>query len=137
MHGPALGRTRGVGAAGTEPSTLALRVVGISDARCLGHLDWFVRIRSTLEVIDSEFNGALAPTPEDRRLLRLLAEDARTSIATLAHLTATPESTVRRRLNEFVESGLLLFEIEIDPRSTVARSRRSAGWTSNRPGWPT
>lgn len=188
-------------------SHLALRVVGISDARRLGHLDWFVRIRAAPEVVDSvgaalagredtswiaslapgteltcivqaesaaldgpgtvfdqlgrrrniasltaqcllapvagvggwagrlgaltskeeaelepkagssaEHNARFAPTPEDRRLLRLLAEDARTSIADLAGLTATPESTVRRRVNEFVENGLLLFEVEIDPR---------------------
>ncbi|MFG2601753.1 Lrp/AsnC family transcriptional regulator [Streptomyces sp. NPDC048462] len=188
-------------------SCLALRVVGISDARHLGHLDWFVRMRSTPEVIESvgaalagrqdtswiaslapgteltciiqagpagidgpgtvfdqlgrrrnissltaqcllapvagvggwagrlgaltseektelapeaasfnEINERFTPTPEDRRLLHLLAEDARTSIAALADLTATPESTVRRRVSEFIESGLLLFEVEIDPR---------------------
>ncbi|MEW2066491.1 AsnC family transcriptional regulator [Streptomyces sp. NPDC007346] len=188
-------------------SRLALRVVGVSDARRFGHLDWFVRIRSTPDVVDAvgaalagredtswiaslspgteltcivqaglagadgpgtvfdqlgrrsnissltaqcllapvagvggwagrlneltaqeetelapkptaltEHDTHFAPTPQDRRLLRLLAEDARTSIAALAHLTATPESTVRRRVNEFVESGLLLFEVEIDPR---------------------
>ncbi|MGW4036989.1 Lrp/AsnC family transcriptional regulator [Streptomyces sp. NPDC004778] len=188
-------------------SQLALRVVGISDARRLGHLDWFVRIRSTSEVVDSvgaalarredtswiaslapgteltcivqaehpggdgpgtvfhqlgrtrnissltascllapvagvggwagrlgaltseeeielapkadllsDHDTRFVPTPEDRRLLRLLAEDARTSIAALAHLTASHESMVRRRVNEFVMSGLLLFEVEIDPR---------------------
>ncbi|WUS16363.1 AsnC family transcriptional regulator [Streptomyces sp. NBC_01259] len=188
-------------------SRLALRVVGISDARHLGHLDWFVRMRATPEAVESvgaalagrhdtswiaslapgteltcivqaglagtggpgtvldqlgrrkdiaslaaqcllapvagvggwagrldaltpeeqtelapksaafnEPDARFAPTPQDRRLLRLLAEDARTSIAALAHLTDTPESTVRRRVGEFIECGLLLFEVEIDPR---------------------
>lgn len=204
-------------------SRLALRVVGISDARRLGHLDWFVRMRSTPDVIDSvgaalagrqdtswiaslapgteltcivqadlagmegpgtvfgrlagrrdisaltaqcllapvagvggwagrlgaltsqevaelapegapadEAGARFSPTPEDRRLLHLLAEDARTGIAALAQLTATPESTVRRRVSEFMASGLLLFEVEIDPR-LYGRSVEAICWLDVEP----
>ncbi|MEU0977789.1 AsnC family transcriptional regulator [Streptomyces griseus] len=204
-------------------SHLALRVVGISDARCLGHLDWFVRIRSMPEAVDSigaalagredtswvasmapgteltcivqadpadvdrpgtvfdqlgrrrnissltaqcllapvagvggwagrlgaltldeqselapntvmshERDARVTPTPEDQRLLRLLAEDARTSIAALAHLTATPESTVRRRVNDLTENGLLLFEVEIDPR-LYGRTAEAICWLDVEP----
>ena len=56
------------------------------------------------------------PLPEDdRRLLRLLAVDGRMSFADLARAAETPESTARRRVAELITSGVLMFEVEVDP----------------------
>lgn len=56
------------------------------------------------------------PRSDDAGLLRLLAADGRMSVARLARMSGMPESTVRRRLAELTGSGVLMFEVEVDPR---------------------
>lgn len=53
---------------------------------------------------------------DDGRLLRLLAADGRMSIARLAQASGIPESTVRRRIAELTSQGVLMFEVEVDPK---------------------
>lgn len=64
--------------------------------------------------------GASSPrpprSPGDQDLLRLLASDGRTSVARLARASGVPESTVRRRIGELVDGGVLMFEVEVDPK---------------------
>ncbi|MGW6730146.1 Lrp/AsnC family transcriptional regulator [Nocardia sp. NPDC055029] len=55
-------------------------------------------------------------SPDDERLLRLLAADGRTSVARLASASSIPESTVRRRIVELTARGVLMFEVEVDPK---------------------
>lgn len=57
-----------------------------------------------------------ALSPEEDRLLTLLATDGRMSIARLAATSGIPESTVRRRISELTDRGALMFEVEIDPK---------------------
>ncbi|MFJ3215083.1 Lrp/AsnC family transcriptional regulator [Kitasatospora sp. NPDC086801] len=52
----------------------------------------------------------------DRALLARLGEDARQSHAALAVAVGAPESTVRRRLQRFDETGLLRTHATVDPR---------------------
>ncbi|MGV9450281.1 Lrp/AsnC family transcriptional regulator [Streptomyces sp. NPDC003635] len=62
---------------------------------------------------------ASAATPrsdDDERLLGLLATDGRTSVARLAAASGIPESTVRRRIGELTGRGVLMFEVEVDPK---------------------
>jgi len=54
--------------------------------------------------------------PEDEPLLTELARDGRTSHAALATAIHWHESTVRRRIEELRQSGLLYFEVDIDNR---------------------
>ncbi|MEV0283646.1 AsnC family transcriptional regulator [Kribbella sp. NPDC050820] len=56
------------------------------------------------------------PGAADARLLRLLTADGRLSVTSLARESGMPESTVRRRITEFTGSGMLMFEIEVDPK---------------------
>ncbi|MGW6726018.1 Lrp/AsnC family transcriptional regulator [Nocardia sp. NPDC055029] len=85
-----------------------------------------------LQALTLEEQAAIAPapatlTPErswtdtprsaaDERLLALLAIDGRMSIARLAAVSGIPESTVRRRIGELTERGVLMFEVEVDPK---------------------
>ncbi|MFD4438740.1 Lrp/AsnC family transcriptional regulator [Nocardia sp. NPDC058519] len=59
------------------------------------------------------------PTPlhtDDQRLLTLLATDGRMSVARLARASGIAESTVRRRITELTAHGVLMFEVEVDPK---------------------
>lgn len=59
---------------------------------------------------------AVRLSPADRRLLPALAADGRADHPSLASATGWSESTVRRRLAELRRSGLLRFDVDIDPR---------------------
>ncbi|KJY42684.1 hypothetical protein VR41_06710 [Streptomyces sp. NRRL B-1568] len=54
-------------------------------------------------------------TAADRLLLPVLARDGRATAAELAAATGWSESTVRRRLEELRRSGLLYFDVDVDP----------------------
>lgn len=54
--------------------------------------------------------------PEDEPLVKELARDGRASCAALAAAIHWHESTVRRRIDELRQSGLLYFEVDIDNR---------------------
>ncbi|MFD6396155.1 Lrp/AsnC family transcriptional regulator [Nocardia sp. NPDC060249] len=58
----------------------------------------------------------LPHTADDQRLLTLLATDGRMSVARLARASGMAESTVRRRITELTAQGVLMFEVEIDPK---------------------
>ncbi|MFJ6611342.1 Lrp/AsnC family transcriptional regulator [Streptomyces sp. NPDC091289] len=51
----------------------------------------------------------------DNALLRALSQDARADLGRLAAVTGCSESTVRRRIGQLRDSGVLAFEVEIDP----------------------
>jgi DNA-binding Lrp family transcriptional regulator len=53
---------------------------------------------------------------EDEPLIKELARDGRASCAALAAAIHWHESTVRRRIEELRQSGLLFFEVDIDNR---------------------
>ncbi|MGH3219713.1 MAG: Lrp/AsnC family transcriptional regulator, partial [Streptosporangiaceae bacterium] len=55
--------------------------------------------------------------PEDEPLLAELARDGRTANAALAAAIGWHESTVRRRIDELRQSGLLRFEVDLDSRA--------------------
>jgi DNA-binding Lrp family transcriptional regulator len=52
--------------------------------------------------------------PADDLLLDELARDGRTSNAALAAATHWHESTVRRRITELTQAGLLYFDVDVD-----------------------
>jgi DNA-binding Lrp family transcriptional regulator len=56
------------------------------------------------------------PAAEDEPLLKELARDGRASCAALAAAIHWHESTVRRRIDELRQAGLLYFEVDIDNR---------------------
>ncbi|HEV2252261.1 MAG TPA: Lrp/AsnC family transcriptional regulator [Streptosporangiaceae bacterium] len=62
--------------------------------------------------------AARPPVPpwEDEPLLKELARDGRATSAALAAAIHWHESTVRRRIDELRQSGLLFFEVDIDSR---------------------
>ncbi|WP_405360341.1 Lrp/AsnC family transcriptional regulator [Kitasatospora sp. NBC_00085] len=65
----------------------------------------------------SEVPGApVVPDELDRGLLAALAEDGRTPLAELAARTGGSEATVRRRLAALTRSGLLYFDVDVEPR---------------------
>jgi DNA-binding Lrp family transcriptional regulator len=59
-------------------------------------------------------SGTTLLRAEDDPLLAELAQDGRASVADLAAATHWHESTVRRRMEELREAGLLYFDIDID-----------------------
>ncbi len=59
---------------------------------------------------------AAALLPEDEPLISELARDGRASHAALAAAIHWHESTVRRRIEELRQAGLLYFEVDIDDR---------------------
>ncbi|MGQ4446300.1 Lrp/AsnC family transcriptional regulator [Streptomyces griseus] len=63
--------------------------------------------------------AARTPAPAlsaaDNALLRALSHDARADLGRLAAATEWSESTVRRRIGQLRDSGVLVFEVEIDP----------------------
>lgn len=54
-------------------------------------------------------------SPADSALLRALSQDGRADLGRLAAATGSSESTVRRRIGQLRDSGVLAFEVEIDP----------------------
>ncbi len=60
--------------------------------------------------------GAASLDAEDELLLDLLAADGRATNASLAAATGWHESTVRRRIRELRDGGILRFDIDIDTR---------------------
>ncbi|HET7055289.1 MAG TPA: Lrp/AsnC family transcriptional regulator [Thermomicrobiales bacterium] len=50
----------------------------------------------------------------DRRLIRLLQQNARVSFAELSRVTGIPESTVRRRVERLQERGIIRFAMIAD-----------------------
>ncbi len=61
-------------------------------------------------------SSGAALSDDDAQLLRLLSADGRMSIARLAHVSGIPETTVRRRVTELTGRGVLIFEVEVDPK---------------------
>ena len=59
-------------------------------------------------------DSAIELTEVDRALLRALGADGRASHADLAAATGWSESTVRRRMEQLIESGLLYFDLELN-----------------------
>lgn len=59
--------------------------------------------------VDSTMNAIAspAPGPDDQRLLDLLSEDARQSVATLARKLGMPRSTVQYRIEKLERSGVI------------------------------
>lgn len=62
--------------------------------------------------------AAEAPGELDAALLAALALDGRTPYADLAGVTGWPETTVRRRMDQLREAGLLYFGLEADMPSS-------------------
>lgn len=54
-------------------------------------------------------------SPADSALLRALSQDGRADLGRLASASGCSESTVRRRIGRLRDSGVLAFEVEIDP----------------------
>ncbi|WP_406189481.1 AsnC family transcriptional regulator [Streptomyces anulatus] len=54
-------------------------------------------------------------SPADSALLRALSQDGRADLGRLASASGCSESTVRRRIGQLRDSGVLAFEVEIDP----------------------
>jgi DNA-binding Lrp family transcriptional regulator len=81
--------------------------------------------------------GNLSPqTPsaprEDEPLLKELARDGRASCAAIAAAIHWHESTVRRRIDELSQSGLLYFEVDIDNR-VLGLNAHAVLWLSIEP----
>ncbi|HEX5405112.1 MAG TPA: AsnC family transcriptional regulator [Pseudonocardiaceae bacterium] len=62
--------------------------------------------RSTVDTVELE--------PGDRRLLAVLAEDGRAGFAELASATGWSLTTVRRRLSDLQDSGVLYFDVDYE-----------------------
>jgi DNA-binding Lrp family transcriptional regulator len=71
--------------------------------------------------------------PDDEPLLKELARDGRASCAALAAAIHWHESTVRRRIDELRQSGLLHFEVDIDNR-VLGLNAHVILWLSIEPG---
>ncbi|MFD4179288.1 Lrp/AsnC family transcriptional regulator [Streptomyces anulatus] len=54
-------------------------------------------------------------SPADSALLRALSQDGRADLGRLAAASGCSESTVRRRIGQLRDAGVLAFEVEIDP----------------------
>lgn len=67
----------------------------------------------------------------DRRLLAVLREDGRATFARLAAATGQAESTVRRRLNQLRRTGVLYFDVDVDP-AALGIGAHAMLWTSVR-----
>lgn len=79
---------------------------------------------------------AAAPGPLDSRdelLLDLLARDGRASNASLVSSTGWHESTVRRRIAELRRSGILQFDVYVDP-AVFGATTYALLWASVDPG---
>jgi DNA-binding Lrp family transcriptional regulator len=80
---------------------------------------------------DPPAHGTLLP--DDEPLLKELARDGRASCAALAAAIHWHESTVRRRIDELRQSGLLYFEVDIDNR-VLGLNAHAILWLSIEPG---
>ncbi|MEV5652599.1 AsnC family transcriptional regulator [Nocardia sp. NPDC052254] len=56
----------------------------------------------------------IQPTEADAKLIRALARDARADYRTLVAASGYPESTVRRRVDQLLESGAMYYDVDID-----------------------
>lgn len=71
-------------------------------------------------------------TEADQRMLALLAKDGRAGYAELAQASGASQSTVRRRLSELLDSGVLYLDIEFD-RRILDLDTRTMLWLSIAP----
>lgn len=71
-------------------------------------------------------------TEADHRMLAVLAKDGRTGFAELAQAGGVSQSTVRRRLSELLDSGVLYLDIEFD-RRVLDLDTRAMLWLSIAP----
>jgi DNA-binding Lrp family transcriptional regulator len=78
-------------------------------------------------------DSAAALRPEDDLLLAELARDGRSSHATLATATHWHESTVRRRIEELRQQGLLYFDVDVDEAFLGVRTSAML-WLAVAPG---
>ena len=122
------------------------RVQGVS-AHCILHT-FFGGARSLIEKLDllsSEQVAALrVPRPPsgeidpgplteaDHGMLAVLTKDGRAGFAELAQASGTSQSTVRRRLGELLDSGVLYLDIEFD-RRILELATRAMLWLSVAP----
>jgi DNA-binding Lrp family transcriptional regulator len=97
-------------------------------AQCLlravaGTAGWHGRVSALEPPEIDRIRGPRAPRPTgptrltdaDRVLLGALANDGRTSYPTLAAITGRSQSSVRRRLPELQDAGVLYFDVDVDP----------------------
>ncbi|WP_149259904.1 AsnC family transcriptional regulator [Actinomadura sp. K4S16] len=101
------------------------RILGVEAHRLLRHLmerRWFGRTSaltgdqvSALRPSPGGSTGPVALNDLDRRLLPVLAADGRAAYPSLASRVGWSESAVRRRLEELRRSGMLRFDVEVDP----------------------
>ncbi|MFI6860054.1 Lrp/AsnC family transcriptional regulator [Streptomyces sp. NPDC050421] len=73
-----------------------------------------LRAPEPAEPLEAE-HPTLVWSAADNRLVRALSKDARADLGQLAAATGWSESTVRRRIAQLRESGVLAFEVEVDP----------------------
>jgi DNA-binding Lrp family transcriptional regulator len=71
-------------------------------------------------------------TEADQRMLAVLAKDGRAGFAELAQASGTSLSTVRRRLGELLDSGVVYLDIEFD-RRILDLDTRAMLWLSVAP----
>ncbi|WP_227982638.1 Lrp/AsnC family transcriptional regulator [Nocardia spumae] len=57
----------------------------------------------------------IEPSEADERLIRALARDARADYRTLVTASGYPESTVRRRIDQLLDSGAMYYDVDLDP----------------------
>jgi DNA-binding Lrp family transcriptional regulator len=84
----------------------------ITSALCADQLE---RLKPPAAPRQAPLHAALVPG--DQPLLAELARDGRASHAALAAAIHWHESTVRRRIDELVQAGLLRFEVDLDDRA--------------------
>ncbi|MGW4206750.1 Lrp/AsnC family transcriptional regulator [Lentzea sp. NPDC004789] len=86
-----------------------------------------------IAALTPSFDTEEAEEPEvDERLAALLREDGRASFTDLAAATGWSEPTVRRRVNQLRASGLLYFDVDVDP-AVLGFSAQAILWMSVRP----
>ncbi|WP_392749744.1 Lrp/AsnC family transcriptional regulator [Streptomyces sp. LN590] len=112
-----LARTQGV--RDVEAACVLRPVAGVGGwAGRMGALSEAEQIRLRVPALPEAADAAcLADTwnEADTRLVRTLSEDARADLGRLAAATGWSESTVRRRISQLRETGVLVFEVEVDP----------------------
>jgi DNA-binding Lrp family transcriptional regulator len=84
-------------------------------------------------VLSAAQQAALAPpagsgrpaelVDSDQPLIAALSRDGRRGYAELSAATGWPETTVRRRLAELVDTGAVFFDVEVDPEAVGFRGR--------------
>lgn len=112
-----LARTHGV--RDVEAACLLRPVAGVGGwAGRMGALGEAEQVRLRIPA-SPEPPGATCPAvtwnEADTRLARALSEDARADLGRLADATGWSQSTVRRRISQLREDGVLAFEVEVDP----------------------